>query len=101
MEKSTFLLEPMGMREMVQADHGLNASREQRLQQFAIALEGLRIPAPLLRLDASPLDRQTQRVQAEVAREIEIALGIRPPVTRPAARVPRTNPAGVLPMGPL
>jgi len=86
---------------MMQTNNWLNASLMQPFQHLAIALHGLRIKTILFRLYPAPLQREPQGLDSEVTGDIEVPLGILPPITRPAARVSGLNPPCQFPVGPL
>src|SRR4029077_5193368 len=65
MKKRAFLFEPARVGEVMQAYHGTNPALHQPLQQLAVTLERCEVPLAFLRLDAAPLDRKAQGVDAQ------------------------------------
>jgi hypothetical protein len=86
---------------MMQTNNWLNASLMQPFQHLAIALQRLRVETIFFRLDPAPLEREPQGLQSEVTGDIEVPLGVLPPITRPTAGISGLNPARLLPIGPL
>ena len=81
------VLEPHRVVEVVQRHHRLDAARAQGNDHLAIAAQRLIVEVADPRLDTRPVHRHPQRSQAQVAREVEVAFGVLPPVTRDPAAV--------------
>src|ERR1700680_1851567 len=86
---------------MMQTNNWLNASLMQPLQHLAITLQCLTIKTTFFRHNPAPYERKPAGFQSEVAGDIEVLLGVLPPIARPTAGISGLNPACLLPVGPL
>ena len=84
-EPAPALRQPARVREVVESDHGGQASLPQRLQHLAIAAEGRRVPPSRLGLDPAPLDGQAKGGEPQLGGAVEVFLGAVPPVAGHAA----------------
>src|SRR5215471_2809416 len=78
-----------------------HAALAKRLKHGSIAAEGVGVPAVFLGLDAAPLQREPQGVDAKILGAIEILFGVSPPVASQTSAVAGLDTAFLLPRGPL
>src|SRR5260370_35347037 len=67
----------------------------------AITAERAAIPASFFGLDLAPLERQPQRVDAQLLGAIKVLFGVAPPVAGQAHAIARLDASLLLPKGPL
>src|SRR6476469_3590290 len=79
-EKCSSFLEPSRVGEVMQTNDRLNPPRVQSLQHLPVTSQRRRVKMAFFRLDAAPLQRESQCLQSQVAGDVKVALGILPPV---------------------
>ncbi len=92
------LPQPVGMGEVVEGDHGLEAALVTRIEDAGVAIEGLTVEGAFLGLEPRPFDGQPERVASHPGGPIEGDLGIPPEVTGVSRRL---DPTTAFPPGPI
>src|SRR5580704_9634179 len=89
------------MGEVMQADHGANPTLHQTVEHFPVAPQRRKVPFAFVWFNAAPIHRKTHGIEAHVARQVEIAFSVVPPVARTSTRIARTDAPGSFPIRPL
>src|SRR5579872_1075196 len=85
----------------MQADHGANPTIDETVEHLPVAAQRRKIPFAFVWFNAAPIHRKTHGIEAHVARQVEIAFSVVPPVARTSTRIARTDMSGRFPIGPL
>ena len=88
---ATACFQPQRVTEVMQADHGADATRSERSQDRAIPFTARAVKASRLGLNAAPLHAQAVRVQPHVCHAVKVSFSIGPPVAGRAAFVLMPN----------
>src|SRR5581483_9258505 len=86
---------------MMKGDDRDDGAPAKILQHAAVAIESRLIEATRYGFDAAPFDGKAQGVHPDLLGQVEVALGVGPPVASLAAGIPRLDAAGALPLEPL
>ena len=100
-QEASARLKPLRMGEVVEGDEDPHAAAVGFPDDLAVADDGGVAPVAEGRLHAAPLQRDADGVESEVGAEVEIALGVEPPVAGRPAGIAGADASGTFPVMPL